>query len=238
MLSSKKKATTKSLACVVSEVELLHVNWHRLVNPNQIFMKSLTAQDGATPEDPQNSVDHVKICVPTPLPDNTQQWVLEDFQATEISPSWKRFLVPPEPQPEPAEAAQEVAPPTEAEDTGALAEERDLTWEEVHVETVALDSASETKESCETTEVPTAWVEGPADFDEEVTTGFTEALSEDATPADKPVLSEAALDQDVEYVATAACEFSTTETTPFVSGAPHEASGPGKIWLLFPILMI
>lgn len=177
----------------------------------------------------------MKILVPTPVPDNAQQWVLEDFQATEISHSWKRFLVAPEPQPEPptlAEAAQDVTPPaeavTEAEDLVAVAEAQDSIGEEVHGKTVALDDASEAKEYGETAEVSTVWVEGPAAAVEEVTTGFTEVSTEDATPADEPVSSKATVVQEVEEVATATWKCST-------SAALHESSDPGKIWLcVFP----
>lgn len=172
----------------------------------------------------------MKILVPTPVPDNAQQWVLEGFQSTEISHSWKRFLVAPELQPEPeipAEAAQEVAPPAEAatvaEDSVAVAEAQDSIGEEVHGETVALDDASGAQEYGETAVV------------EEVTTGSTEVSSEDATPADEPVSSKATLVQDVEEVAIATCEFSTVEATALASAALPESTGPGKIGLYFPI---
>lgn len=180
----------------------------------------------------------MKVLVPTPVPDNAQQWVLEDFQATEISHSWKRFLVAPEPQPEPptlAEAAQGVTPPaeavTEAEDLVAVAEAQDLKGEEVHGETVALDDASEEKEYGETAEVSTVWVEGRAAAVEEVTAGFTEVSTEDAIPADEPVSSKATVAQEVEEVATATWKCSTSEATALASAALHESSDPGKIGL-------
>lgn len=178
----------------------------------------------------------MKVLVPTPVPDNAQQWVF--FQATEISHSWKRFLVAPEPQPEPptlAEAAQGVTPPaeavTEAEDLVAVAEAQDLIGEEVHGETVALDDASEEKEYGETAEVSTVWVEGRAAAVEEVTAGFTEVSTEDATPADEPVSSKATVVQEVEEVATATWKCSTSEATALASAALHESSDPGKIGL-------
>lgn len=180
----------------------------------------------------------MKILVPTPVPDNAQQWMLEDFQATEISNSWKRFLVAPEPQPELptlAEAAQEVTPPaeavTEAEDLVAVAEAQDSTGEEVHGETEALDDVSVENEYGETAEVSTVWVEGPAAAFEEVTTGFTEVSTEDATPADEPVSSKATVVQEVEEVATASRKCSTSEATALASAALHESSDPGKIGL-------
>lgn len=178
----------------------------------------------------------MKILVP--LPDSAQQWVFEDFQATEISLSWKPFLVAPERQtepPTPAEAAQEVVPhaeaDTEAEDSVAVAEAQDSIGEEVHRETVALDDASGAKEHGETVEVSTAWVEGPAAAVEEVTVGSTEVSSEDATPADEPVSSKATVVQEVEEVATATWECSTAEATALASSALCESSDPGKIGL-------
>lgn len=153
----------------------------------------------------------MKVLVPTPVPDNAQQWVLEGFQATEISHSWKRFLVAPEPQPEPptlAEAAQGVTPPaeavTEAEDLVAVAEAQDLIGEEVHGKTGA----------------------------------FTEVSTEDATPADEPVSSKATVVQEVEEVATATWKCFTSEATALASAALHESSDPGKIGLcVFPIFL-
>lgn len=180
----------------------------------------------------------MKVLVPTPVPDNAHQWVLEDFQATEISHSWKRFLVAPEPQPEPptlAEAAQGVTPPaeavTEAEDLVAVAEAQDLIGEEVHGKTMALEDTSEEKEYGETAEVSTVWVEGRAAAVEEMTAGFTEVSTEDATPVDESVSSKATVVQEVEEVETATWKCSTSEATALASAALHESSDPGKIGL-------
>lgn len=186
-------------------------------------------------EDPQNTEDSGKIIVPTPLPDNTQQWVLEDFQATEISNSWKHFLVAPEDQPEPpnpAQAVMKVAPPkpTEAEDF--ITEAHDLIGEEVLPETVTLDGASEAKEYGETAEVSTMVEEGPAAVVEEVTSALTEVSSEDAIAPDEALMSEAAVVQEVEELASPACKCSTAEAPALVSSAAHGSSGPGKMELL------
>lgn len=192
-----------------------------------------TARESAIPEDPQNTEDSGKIIVPTPLPDNAQLWVLEDFKATEISSSWKRFLVAPEPHPEPPAPAEAVAPPTPAvaatEAENFVAEAQDLIGEEILPDTVALHGASEAKEYGETADVSTTLEEGPAAVVEEVTSAFTEVSSEDAISADEHLSSEAAVIQEVEEVASPACECSTAVASPLVSAAPHESSGPGKI---------
>lgn len=206
-----------------------------------------TARESAIPDDSQNTEDSGKIIVPTPLPDNSQQWVLEDFKATEISNSWKRFLVAPEPQPEPptpAEALMKVAPPTPAEPLAttevedSVAEAQNLMEEEVLPETVSMDGddASEAKENGETAEVPTTLEGGPAAVVvEEVTSVFTEVSSEGTISTDEVLSSEAAVVQEVEEVASPACKCSTAEAPALVSAAPHESSSLGKSQLLRPL---
>lgn len=196
-----------------------------------------TAGESAILEDPPNTEDSGKIIGPTPLPDNAQQWMLEDFKATEISNSWKHFLVAPEPHPEPdipAEAVMKVAPPTPTEAEDSVAEAQDLIVEEVHPETVSLDGASEAKEYGETAEVSTMLEEGPVSVVEEVTSAFT---SEDAFSADEALSSEAALVQEVEESASPACECSAAEAPALVSAAAHESSASGKIELFFPCFL-
>lgn len=196
-----------------------------------------TARESAIPEDPQNSEDSGKTNVPTILPDNAQQWVLEDFRATEISNSWKPFLVAPEPQPEPpspAEAVIEVAPLTlveAANEAGdSVVKTQDLIGEQVLSETVALHAASEAKEYGEKAEVSTTLEEGPGAVAERVTSAFTEVSSVDAVSA-----SEDAVVQKVEEVASPACKCSTAEAPDLVSAEPKESSGPGK--KLFPFFL-
>lgn len=186
------------------------------------------------------SEDSGKVVVPTNLPDNAQQWVLEDFRANAISDSLKRFLLAPEPQPEPptpAEEVMEVAPPTpveaatKAEDF--VVETQDLIGEEVLPGTVAFHGASEAKECSETAEVSTTLEEGPAAVAEKLTSAFTEVSSVNAVSADEALSSEAAMGQEVEEVASPAYECSTAEAPALVSEEPHESSGLGKIELLF-----
>lgn len=191
-------------------------------------------------EDPQNTEDSGKIIVPTPLPATAQQWVLEDFKATEISNSCKHFLVAPEDQPEPpnpAQAVMEVAPPKPTEAATELeefiTEAHDLIGEEVLPETVTLDGASEAKEYEETAEVSTMLEEGPAAVVEEVTSALTEVSSEDAISPDEALLSEAAVVQEVVELESPACKGSTAEAPALVSAAAHGSSGPGKMELLF-----
>lgn len=168
--------------------------------------------------------------MPTPRPDNAQQWVL-DFNATEISNSWKRFLVAPEPQPE---AVMEFDPPATAEAEDSVLKAEDLVGEKVHPETVALGSASEYGE---TPDVFTVLKERPAAVVEEVSTAFTEVSSEDAISADEALSSEAAVVQVIKEVASPGCEYWTAETPASVSAAPHEPSGPSKseLLLFFPL---
>lgn len=211
--------------------------WHRLVIPTyiQYFCHPLaTDKESAIPEDPQNTEDNGTIIVPTPLPDKAQQWVLEDFNGTEISNSWKCFLVAPEPQPEPptlAEAVMEFNPPTPTEAEDSFSEAEDLVGEKVHPESVALDGASEAKEYGETAEVSTVLEEDPAAVVEEVTSAFTGVSSEDAISADEALSLETAVVQKIEAVASPACKCSIAETPALGSAAPHEFSGPGKIEL-------
>lgn len=214
------------------------MSWYRFVILTHIqsFCHPLaTARESAIPEDPQNSEDSGKTNVPTMLPDNAQQWVLEDFRATEISNSWKPFLVAPEPQPEPpspAEAVMEVAPLTpveaanEAEDS--VVKTQDLIGKQVLPETLALHAPSEAKEYGETAEDSITLEEGPGAVVEQVTSAFTEVSSVDAVSADETLSSESAVVQKVEEVASPACKCSTAEAPDLASAEPNESSGPGK----------
>lgn len=196
----------------------------------------------------------MQIPVQTPLPDDPQPWgmdderdVLQTFKATEFSHSWKDFLVPPEPQPGPltsAEPALEVALPAEdgskAEDSDAVEEAPYSMKEDVRVETVVGDVASEVKAYDEATEeesatqsVLTMWAEGRAVV-EEVTAVITEVSSEDAIPADETIASEPAEVQEVEEAATVKCEIPAEEASgdsvaPVTAlTAPHESSESGE----------
>lgn len=196
---------------------------------NTVFCHPVaTDEEIAIPEDPQNTDDSGKIIVPVPLPDNAQQWVLEDFHATEISDSWKRFLVAPESQPDPptsAEAGMKIDPPSPAKAENSVAVAEDLVGEEVHLETVALDGASEAKDFAETAEGFTVLEEDKAAVVQEVTSVLTGVSSEDDILGDKASSLEVAEVQDIEEVASPTCDCSTADA------ALHESSGPGKIAL-------
>lgn len=199
----------------------------------------------------------MQIHVQTPLPDDPQPWgmdderdVLQTFKATEVSYSWKDFLVPPEPQPGPltsAETALEVAFPaedgTKAEDSVAVEEEAPYSMkEDVCVETVVGDVTSEVKAYDEATEeepatesVLTMWAESSVVVVvEEVTPAFTEVSSEDAIPADKTIASEPTVVQEVEEAASVICEIPAEEAlvdsmTPVTAlAALHESFEPGE----------
>lgn len=224
----------------------------QVVNPNQIFFccSLITARDDKIVEDPQNSEDQMQIPVQTQLPDDPQPLgmdderdVLQTFKATEVSHSWKDFLVPPEPQPGPltsVEPALEVALPaedgTKTQDSVALGEAPYSMKEDVTSEVKVYSEVTEEEPATES--VLTMWAEGRAVVGE-VTEVFTEVSSEDAIPAEETIASEPTEVQEVEEAATVIYEITAEEASgnsvaPVTAlAAPHESSEPGETASLF-----